>query len=151
LSIYKRGKSWYYDFVRKGQRYTGSFGAVSRTVAKEEEHRIKTRVIEGVLNPYKARKSPRFDTFAQEYLEWVQANGSRRPTRDSPLPSLVSCPSSVSRNSVPSQPGRSSSIRRPERMQAQPRPPLTWNWPFSRPCSGRRTSGRRLQSTRVRT
>jgi hypothetical protein len=77
MSIYKRGKSWYYDFVHKSQRYTGSFGAVSRTVAKEEEHRSRTRVLEGVLNPHKARKSPRFDTFAHEYLEWVQTN--RKP------------------------------------------------------------------------
>ena len=26
MAIYLRGKSWYYDFVHKGQRYTGSFG-----------------------------------------------------------------------------------------------------------------------------
>jgi integrase len=74
MAIYLRGKSWYYDFVHKGQRYTGSFGPVSRTVAKEEEHRKKTEVIEQRLNPAKARKSPRFDAFAEEYLEWVQAN-----------------------------------------------------------------------------
>jgi hypothetical protein len=50
MAIY-RGKSWYYDFVHKGQRYTGSFGPVSRTVAKEEEHRKKTEVLEHRLNP----------------------------------------------------------------------------------------------------
>src|SRR5262245_18814226 len=74
MAIYLRGKSYYYDFVHKGQRYTGCIGAVSRTVAKEEEHRKKTEVIEQRLNPAKARKSPRFDAFAEEYLEWVQAN-----------------------------------------------------------------------------
>jgi integrase len=47
---------------------------VSRTTAKEELARKKTEVIEGKLNPAKARKSPRFDTFAEEYLEWVKAN-----------------------------------------------------------------------------
>src|SRR5215475_8832491 len=77
MSIYLRGKSWYYDFVHKGQRYTGSFGQVSRTVAKEELARKKAEVVEGRLNPAKARKSPRFDVFAQEYLEWVKAN--RKP------------------------------------------------------------------------
>src|SRR5262245_3007060 len=74
MSIYLRGKSWYYDFVHKGQRYTGSFGQVSRTVAKEELARKKAEVVEGRLNPAKARKSPRFDAFAEEYLEWVKAN-----------------------------------------------------------------------------
>ena len=57
MAIYLRGKSWYYDFVHKGQRYTGSFGPVSKTVAKEELARKKAEVIEGKLNPTKARKS----------------------------------------------------------------------------------------------
>src|SRR5262249_40062978 len=74
MAIYLRGKSYYYDFVHRGQRYAGCIGPVSRTVAKEEEHRKKTEVIEGRLNPAKARKSPRFDAFAQEYLEFCQAN-----------------------------------------------------------------------------
>ena len=74
MAIYLRGKSWYYDFVHKGQRYTGSFGHVSKTVAKEEEARKKAEVIERRLNPAKARKSPRFDVFAKDYLTWVTAN-----------------------------------------------------------------------------
>lgn len=74
MAIYQRGKSYYYDFVYKGQRYTGCIGPVSRTVAKEEEHRKKTEVIEGRLNPAKARKNPRFDAFAQDFLEWSKAN-----------------------------------------------------------------------------
>lgn len=74
MGIYLRGKSWYYDFVHKGQRYTGSFGPISRSTAKEELARKKAAVFEARLNPAKAVKSPRFDTFAAEYLEWVQAN-----------------------------------------------------------------------------
>jgi len=74
MSIYLRKKSWYYDFVHKGHRDTGSVSPVSRTVAKEEEHRKKTEVLEHRLNPAKARKSPRFDTFAAEYLDWMKAN-----------------------------------------------------------------------------
>src|SRR5215510_862508 len=77
MAIYQRGKSWYYDFVHKGQRYTGCFGQVSRTTAKEELARKKTEVIKQKLNPAKARKSPRFDAFIEEYLEWLKAN--RKP------------------------------------------------------------------------
>ena len=77
MSIYLRGKSWYYDFVHKGQRYTGSFGPVSRTVAKEELARKRAEVVEGRLNPAKARKSPRFDAFAVDYLDWMKSN--RKP------------------------------------------------------------------------
>jgi integrase len=78
MAIYQRGKSWYYDFVHKGQRYTGCFGPVSRTVAKEELARKKAEVIEGRLNPNKAKKSLRFEAFAEEYLEWSKAN--KKPT-----------------------------------------------------------------------
>lgn len=34
-------------------------------------------MIEGTLNPAKVQKSPRFDAFAEEYLEWVKSN--RKP------------------------------------------------------------------------
>src|SRR5712692_11871242 len=77
MAIYQRNKSFYYDFVYKGQRYTGCIGPVSRTVAKEEEARKKAGVIEGRLNPARARKPPRFDAFAHEYLEWLRVN--RKP------------------------------------------------------------------------
>jgi integrase len=78
MAIYLRGKSWYYDFVYKGQRYVGCIGPVSRTVAKEEEARKKAEVIEGRLNPMKTRKSPRLETFAEEYLEWSKSNKKPR-------------------------------------------------------------------------
>ena len=47
MSIYQRGKSWYYDFQHQGERYTGVIGNVSKTVAKEQIARKKAEVIEG--------------------------------------------------------------------------------------------------------
>jgi len=35
MSIYQRGKSWYYDFQSRGERYAGCIGQVSKSVAKE--------------------------------------------------------------------------------------------------------------------
>jgi integrase len=78
MAIYQRSKSYYYDFVYKGQRYVGNIGPVSRTVAKEEEIKKKRAVIEGILNPAKARKSPRLEAFAQEYLDWLRTNRQPR-------------------------------------------------------------------------
>ena len=52
----------------------GCFGQMSRTTVKKELARKKTEVIEGKLNPVKTRKSPRFDVFSEEYLDWVKAN-----------------------------------------------------------------------------
>ena len=78
MSIYQRGKSWYYDFRHQGERYTGSIGHVSKTVAKEEFARKKAEVIEGRLNPNRARKSPTFRQFAADYLDWARTN--KKPT-----------------------------------------------------------------------
>jgi site-specific recombinase XerD len=77
--------AWLYEFTHKGKRYKGTIGQVSRTVAKEEEARLKAAVIEERLNPAKARKSPRLADFGKEYLAWYQANrkpeSCRRVTR----------------------------------------------------------------------
>jgi site-specific recombinase XerD len=62
----------------QGQRYAGCIGPVSRTLAKEEEARKKAEVIEGRLNPAKLRKSPRFEAFAERYLEWSRTNKKPR-------------------------------------------------------------------------
>ena len=78
MSIYRRKQSWYYDFQYKGERYTGSLGQVSKSVAKEELTRKKAEVVEGRLNPAKARKSPRIEAFAKEYLDWSQDNKKPR-------------------------------------------------------------------------
>ncbi len=78
MAIYQRGKSWYYDFVHKRQRYMGSFGNVSRSVAKEELARKKAEVLGQKLNPTKARKGVRFEVFAVDYLEWSKANKKPR-------------------------------------------------------------------------
>ncbi len=78
MSIYKRKDSWYYDFQHQGERYTGSIGHVSKTVAKEEFARKKAEVIEGRLNPNRARKSPTFRQFAADYLDWARTN--KKPT-----------------------------------------------------------------------
>ena len=35
MSLYERGKSWYYDFQYCGERYTGCVGPGSKTVTRE--------------------------------------------------------------------------------------------------------------------
>ena len=68
MGIYLRGKSWYYTFVHKGVRYAGSIGPVSRTVAKEEFARKKAAAVESRLNPARAKKSPLFNDFADDFV-----------------------------------------------------------------------------------
>lgn len=75
MSIYLRGKTWYYDFVYEGKRYYGSIGPdgpVNRRMAKEIETLKKREVIQGLYKPQ--IKIISFDKFKEQYLEWSKAN-----------------------------------------------------------------------------
>jgi len=77
MSIYQRGKSWYYDFQSRGERYAGCIGKVSKTVAKEVLARKKAEAAEGRYRAPVKKQSPFFEDMAAEYLQYYQAN--RRP------------------------------------------------------------------------
>jgi hypothetical protein len=77
MSLYQRRKSWYYDFLYRGERYTGCIGPVSKTVAKEIIAKKKAEVVEWRYELPSKKPSPRLDEFAQEYFAYYRAN--RRP------------------------------------------------------------------------
>src|SRR6266704_2984921 len=77
MSLYTRGKSWYYDFLYRGERYTGCIGPVSKTVAKEIMAKKKAEAVEGRYELPSKKPSPLFEAMAEEYLRYYQAN--RRP------------------------------------------------------------------------
>jgi site-specific recombinase XerD len=77
VSIYKRGKSWYYDFNYRGEQYTGCIGQVSKTVAKEVLGRKKAEAAEGRYNAPAKKPGPLLEAFVEEYFDYYRAN--RRP------------------------------------------------------------------------
>ncbi|NPU86384.1 MAG: tyrosine-type recombinase/integrase [Syntrophaceae bacterium] len=72
MGVYKRGKSWYVDFVYDGQRYKESVGPVNKTIAKEKLTLIREQVIRGKYKP-KPLKVP-FDKFSEQYLKFSKDN-----------------------------------------------------------------------------
>jgi len=77
MSLYQRGKSWYYDFLYRGERYTGCIGPVSKTVAKEIMAKKKAEAVEGRYELPSKKPSPRLEEFVEEYFAYYRAN--RRP------------------------------------------------------------------------
>jgi integrase len=69
MSLYQRGKSWYYDFNYRGERYTGSIGPVSKTVAKEILAKKKAEAVEGRYELPSKKPSPMFEVMAGAYLD----------------------------------------------------------------------------------
>jgi integrase len=70
--MYKRGDSWYSEFWYNGERYKKSWGAISKTVAKEKDRQFRTEVKEGKYQ-LKAKRIL-FETFAEKYLEYARTN-----------------------------------------------------------------------------
>jgi len=77
MSLYQRGKSWYYDFQYRGQRYSGCIGNVSKTVAKEVFAKKKAEAVEGRYELPSKKPSPRLEDFVNEYFDYYRTN--RRP------------------------------------------------------------------------
>jgi hypothetical protein len=68
MSLYQRGRSWYYDFLYRGERYTGGIGPVSKTVAREILAKKKAEAVEGRYELPTKKPSPFFEEMAAEYL-----------------------------------------------------------------------------------
>ena len=70
MSLYKRGKTWYYNFRIDGKRYPGSTKQTKEAAAKKVESLLMTEVIErGSMLP--RRKSPLLRVFSSDFLAWV--------------------------------------------------------------------------------
>lgn len=78
MSLYQRGKSWYYDFQSRGERYTGTIGPVSKTVAKEVLARKKAEVAEGRYAAPEKKPSPRLHDFIEEYFAYYRTTSRPR-------------------------------------------------------------------------
>ena len=77
MSLYHRGKSWYYDFWHQGERYRGCLGPITKTLAKEMLARKKAEAAEGRYQSLAKKPSPRLEAFVEDYFAYYQAN--RRP------------------------------------------------------------------------
>ena len=79
MSLYQRGKSWWYDFWHHSDRYRGCIGPVSKTVAKEILATKKAEAVKGQYELPSKKPSPRLEDFVKDYFAYYQAN--RRHTR----------------------------------------------------------------------
>ena len=81
MSIYQRGKSWYYDFLYRGERYAGCSGQVSKTVAREVLARKRAEAAEGRYSAPAKKPSPHLEDFVEEYFEHYRANRRQRSAK----------------------------------------------------------------------
>jgi integrase len=73
--IYRRGKTWWLDFVHQGRRHVVRIGAnVNRTVAKEIASVERARVLRGEAGIGLKKKDISFGEAAELFLSWAQTN-----------------------------------------------------------------------------
>jgi integrase len=82
--IYLRGRTWWLDFVHRGQRHVVRLGkGISRTVAGELAQVQRAAILKreaGIGGP--KLKDPLFDDAAREFTAWAATNRKARTARD---------------------------------------------------------------------
>ena len=81
--IYLRGKTWWLDFVHRGERHVLRIGSnINRTVAKEIAGVERARILRGEAGIGKKRKDIVFEKAKEEFLAWAETNLKPLTVRD---------------------------------------------------------------------
>lgn len=76
MTLYLRNKTWYYDFWYQGRRHRKAVGK-DRRLAEKAETIAKAKTMQAAIEEtygLSVKKFPKFNQFAQQYLEYSKAN-----------------------------------------------------------------------------
>jgi hypothetical protein len=80
--IYQRGRTWWLDFVPRGNRHVVRIGSnVNRTVAKEIAQVERGKILRGEAGIEKKRKDVPFDEAAKLFESWTTTNNKESTAR----------------------------------------------------------------------
>lgn len=73
--IYQRGRTWWLDFVHRGERHVARIGSnINRTVAKEIAQVERAKVLRGEAGIGRKRRDVSFEKAKEEFLAWAKTN-----------------------------------------------------------------------------
>ena len=90
MSLYQRGKSWWYDFWYHGECYRGCIGPVSKTVAKEILATKKAEAVKGWYELPSKKPSPRLGDFVKTTCPTTRRTVGRAQCGDMKSPGTLS-------------------------------------------------------------
>jgi len=70
MAVYRRGKKWWFVFEFGGRRIQESSGFRNKTAAIRAEAKRRTDLLERRAGFIKLKQAPKFNIFAEEFLEW---------------------------------------------------------------------------------
>jgi len=70
MAVYKRGDTYWFEFVFKGHRIRRSAKTKSRTTARDIECAYRTRLARNEVGLQEPKTVPRFNDAIRNFLEW---------------------------------------------------------------------------------
>jgi integrase len=77
MSLYRRGKTWWYVFEFGGRKIQESSGLQNKAAALRAEARRRTDLLDRRVGFAKPKLPPKFEEFTKQFLEW--SRGQHRP------------------------------------------------------------------------
>ena len=71
MALFKKHGKWYIDYYYQGERIRQSIGPSKRAAVQALAAR-KGEILQGRFNLHQVKPTPRFEAFAEEYLEWAR-------------------------------------------------------------------------------
>ncbi len=79
MSVYKRGKVYWYTFIRKGKRFQASTRQANRQVALDIESKRKSDLAKGDVGLAEKKPAPLLKDYAQQFIDSVQVHCKEKP------------------------------------------------------------------------
>lgn len=79
MSLYKRGKVWWYGFVHDGKRVQRSTNQGNKNVARDMEAAFHTALVKGEVGITERKAIPNFKAAMSDFLKWSKQEHAAKP------------------------------------------------------------------------
>src|SRR3954464_11561262 len=80
MAIYKRGGTYWFEFIFQGRRIRKSAKTRSRKAARYIESGYRVKLAKGEVGLEEPKRAPTFDAALKEFLSWSEHQHSARPS-----------------------------------------------------------------------
>ncbi len=79
MSVYKRGGTYTFDFIFKGERIKKSTNQGSRREAETMEAAYRTALAKGTVDLLEREPAPRFKEFSERFMSYIETRCKAKP------------------------------------------------------------------------
>lgn len=79
MAVYKRGRTYWYEFIVDGEKHRGSTKLRNYGAAKDYEAKVRTEVIEHGVGIVRTKKAPRLSEYVPVVMQAIREEHGTRP------------------------------------------------------------------------